>query len=216
MGSHVGRTRTHRAKQPIPSHARFGLLLLFVSIPPATIAQNNDDRTATKDSTPSRNIKAPVSNEDVEWAIHRAVDFLWHQQERAGRWHGARSGAPYADDLTALAAYALYRTGVPPNDRLFDRALRRLLEQEDAPAVFARSYRLLLFSSIGMQYFKIPIEKDVHFLEVHQVKRGAWGSGVASSAPGDDDKSSDVFHTSLALRALHEAARAGATVTNNV
>lgn len=215
MGYHVGRTRTHRAKLPIPIHARVGLLLLFVSIPPVTIAQNNDDRTATNDSTPDRNIKAPISNEDVEWAIHRAVDFLWHQQKRVGRWYDARPSAPYADDLTALAAYALYRTGSSPDDRQFDRALRYLLDQTKAPAVFARAHRLLLFSSIGLQYFKIPIQKDVHFLEVHQVKRGAWGSGVASD-PGDDDKSSDVFHTNLALRALHEAARAGATVTNSV
>lgn len=215
MGCHVGRTRSRDAHPLVPNCARLSFLLLLTAIPTVAMAQEGSDRTVAQDYTPNHNIKAAVSSEDVAWAIQRAVDYLFQQQARDGRWRDANPRTPYADELTALAAYALYRSGVAPDNRRIDRALRRLLDQEEVKAVFARSYRLLLFSSIGMEFFKVAIEDDVHFLELHQVKRGAWGSGL-SSATGGDKKSSDVFHTSLALRALHEAARAGARLGNNV
>ena len=215
MGYQVGQTRSCDAHTLVPHGAGVSLLLLLTAIATVAIAQEGIDRTVAKDSTPKNRFEARISSEDVSWAVQRAVDYLFRQQARDGRWRDANPATPYTDELTALAAYALYRSGVPPDNRRMDRALRRLLDQEDVKAVFARSYRLLLFSSIGIEFFQVAMDDDVHFLELHQVKRGAWGSGVAS-ASGGDKKSSDVFHTRLALRALHEAARAGAKVANNV
>lgn len=215
MGYHVGQTRSRDAHSLVPICLRVSLVLLFTAIPAVAIAQEGSDRSVAENSTPNSDNETPISSEDVAWAVQRAVDQLGREQARDGRWHDTNPETPYADDLTALAAYALYRSGVPPDNRRIDRALRRLTEQEEVKAVFARSYRLLLFSSIGMELFKTAIADDVHFLELHQVKRGAWGSGV-TSASGGDKKSSDVFHTRLALRALHEATRAGARVADNV
>ncbi|MCH8150113.1 MAG: DUF4159 domain-containing protein, partial [Planctomycetes bacterium] len=188
---------------------------MITAIPTVAIAQEGGERSDAKDSTPHHKIEATISSEDVAWADHRAVEYLLRRQAPDGGWRDANSVTSYADDLTALAVYALYRSGVRPDDRRIDRALRRLLDQKEVEAVFARSYRLLLFSSIGKAFFKAAIEDDVHFLQLHQVKRGAWGSGVTSASSGKK-KSSDVFHTRLALRALHEAAYAGVRVANNV
>ena len=66
-----------------------------------------------------------------------------------------------------------------------------------------------------MKFEKVHVILNGDFEKLHQVKRGGWGSGVAS-ASGEEKQSSNVSHTRLALRALHEAARAGARVANNV
>ena len=175
MGYHVGQTRSRGGHSLVPNCPRVSLLLLLTAIPTVAfatvaIAQERSDRTVAENSTPDTDNKVPISSEDVAWAVQRAVDYLSRQQARDGRWRDANPLTPYTDEVTALAAYALYRCGVPPDDRRIDRALRRLIDQEEIQAVFARSYRLLLFSSIGMEFFKVAIRDDVHFLELHQVK----------------------------------------------
>ncbi len=73
---------------------------------------------------------AEFSDEGVEKAIARGVEWLLAQQKDDGTWEGTKAGYGQPMGPTALATYALIETGVKPTDPRIVKALHALSEHQ--------------------------------------------------------------------------------------
>ena len=120
-----------------------------------------------------------VSDDEVELAIQRAVEFLWSAQQADGQWQDPRFDQLYPGGLTALAAFSLRTAGTRISDPRLHKAVVYLLEHEDEiQTVYARAFRLMLWVALDPRKYRTPLRADVRFLSGQHNRQGAWGYGL--------------------------------------
>jgi uncharacterized protein DUF4159/squalene-hopene cyclase-like protein len=116
------------------------------------------------------------SDQDVEEAIRKAVDYLWSQQQPDGGWGNYQLGeGSYPLGPTALACYALLESGIPPQEARMARALEMLGGRETE-----KTYTLGLRCNVWLA----AARKDKRFL---QLLRKDVERLVTSTAKGSYD-----------------------------
>ena len=154
----------------------------------------------------------PVTDEDVELAIRRGVEFVWSSQGAAGGWSDTRFDRLFPGGLTALAAFTLRTAGAELGDPRLQRAVNRLLEDEDRiRTVYARAFRLMLWASLDPNKYRGKIRAVVGFLASMQSRQGVWGYGGRGDALTPQGWA-DNSNSQLAILALWEASQVGGEV----
>ncbi|MFQ5491179.1 MAG: hypothetical protein ACE5GE_10690, partial [Phycisphaerae bacterium] len=157
-----------------------------------------------------------VTDEQVDLAIGRAVQYLWSQQDEAGQWHDARFDRMYPGGMTCLAAFALRTAGAGIGDVRLQKAVNVLLATEgDIRSVYGRSFRLMLWASLDPQKYRKPFKADVRFLTGLQNRHGAWGYGHVGVRVIPRDWS-DASNSQLAILALWTANQFGGEVGRKI
>ncbi|HUU83501.1 MAG TPA: DUF4159 domain-containing protein [Phycisphaerae bacterium] len=157
---------------------------------------------------------APVSDEAVELAIRRGVDFLWRRQGVSGGWSDPQHDRLYPGGLTSLAAFTLRTAGAEAKDPRLQQAVNTLIEQEaDIRSNYARSFRLMLWSALDPIKYRKQMRADVQLLASRQSREGVWGyGGLPGMGPVVPRGWADNSNSQLAILALWEAAQAGGEV----
>ena len=162
-----------------------------------------------------------ITEDDVNLAIQRAIEFILSRQEVDGRWISPESETECPNCLTALAAYTLHKAGVPLSNRRLQRAVQKLWDRTGANTVPARSFTLMLWCALQPESFRDPeVFKrqrvdDIRFLRLQQNSSGGWGLTVRSG-PGAEKRPADNSNSQLALLALSEAATADLKVSAKI
>ncbi|HMP80192.1 MAG TPA: DUF4159 domain-containing protein [Pirellulaceae bacterium] len=162
-----------------------------------------------------------LTAEQVRQAIVGGVQYLKRSQmrDRDGAWQHPRYD-PYPGGLTALCALALMNCGEPVNSPEVSAALR-YLERHPSPerrttyAVSLRIMALTMADPQGLRYRGI-IEDDVRWLVSRQTPEGpltgGWSYGFSAGLAFGGDSSNSQF----VLLALHEAAKIGIAIDEEV
>ena len=168
---------------------------------------------------------ADVTDEAIDNAIARAINWLWSQQEADGTWphkeapdaNGrmqSTTGSRWPPGEHMMAVLALEYAGTPLQDARFQKAVRQMLEME-TDYTYIRSCRVVaLVHLLGRMAkekrgeLRAAIKKDVDWLTSAQSSEGGWRYGPRVNPPRDIDFS----NTQLAVLALSEAAKCGVEV----
>jgi hypothetical protein len=137
------------------------------------------------------------SDEAVETASQKAVDFLWSKLDR-DHWSGYHTKDAagvlqntYPTGPTALAAYALMEQGVSPQDERMAKILDWLVANRETDyrtySVGLRCMTWLTASRTDPKWLE-PLKKDVDIL-VRSTKNGSYGYTSNPDKPGSGDNS---------------------------
>lgn len=138
----------------------------------------------------------------VDEAVQRGVRHLMETQELEGHW---RRGGAARTGVTALAAYALIKSGVDRQHLAVRRAMASL-ELAKPQQTYDAACLLLLLAAHGPTEHQDRIQELARWLEDTQ-KNGVWGY------PGGTP---DLSNTQYAAMGLWAAERAGAEVSDSV
>ena len=158
-----------------------------------------------------------VSAEEVKQSIERGIEFLRSRQSPNGAWSEENG---FEGGISALCTLALLNCGVAATDPLVAQPLKLLENQgRDNITVYVASLRIMVFTMADPtgKRFQRQIAQDATYLIERQVKQGmnegGWSYGINMiDALGTADSSNSQF----ALLGLHEAARVGFDVPQNV
>ena len=140
------------------------------------------------------------SDEAVEKAINKAVEWLWSQQRADGSWppYGKRpapgkSGHYYPVGPSAMAAYALLESGVRAADERMVKALRFLAntETEKTYSLGLRANCWLAASKQDRKYLKL-LRKDVAHL-IRSTKSGSYSYDSKADGKSSGDHSNSQY-----------------------
>ncbi len=164
--------------------------IVAIVTPRTTLAQPQNER--------------PIDAAQVLSAIERGVAYLKREQLPRGRWHEMPG---YDGGVTALCTLALLNSGVGPDDPVVRQALDTLRNLEP-DKTYTVALQTMAFCAAEPKKDMIRIQRNVRWLENHQVKeegrRGAW----SYPGPGGDNSNSQ-----FAVLALYDAQRVGVEVT---
>ena len=153
-----------------------------------------------------------LSPERMQRAIDKARDWLVREQENDGTWECAMRTQDTRVGATALVMLALANAGVAADDPPLRKSLDWLRRQEPEET-YSVSLQTLVLAMLSPAADRAIIQRNVGWLEQTQVSQGpATGSWSYGKGKGTGDNSNSQF----ALLALHEAARVGARVKQDV
>ncbi|NQU24419.1 MAG: DUF4159 domain-containing protein [Candidatus Nealsonbacteria bacterium] len=152
-------------------------------------------------------VRAEITAEQVRDAIARGAGFLKQQQRRAdGSWP---EFVGHPGGVTSLCTLALLNSGVPTNDPHVERALE-YLRGKTFKSTYTVALQTMVLCKSGHDLDEVKIRQNVKYFESRQIRtgpnKGAW---AYDGRGGNGDNS----NTQFALLALHEAERAGVTVS---
>jgi len=188
--------------KPIPPAVLTFAVLVVGFIPAAPL--RGQPMVEPKPQPPGDDAPSPTA-EDVDWAVSRAVRYLYAAQSRQGIWSDA--GLPDPDGVTALASYALFE-GRAPGPGL-NRAMGRLLGDADERTILDRLFTLQLLVAAGNKQSRLQIQKVIRFLELQQSSGGGW------SYEADADRAHGPI-SYLVLQSLNDAAAKGHRVSKKL
>jgi len=116
-----------------------------------------------------------ISEEDLDIAVKRAVEYLWSRQNADGGWEEEHFAEQYAGGVAALTTYALLEAGQSPHDPRMVKAVAYLQEIPNLRTTYARSFRALVWSRLDADKFRKQRNEDATFLVRSQHKSGGWG-----------------------------------------
>jgi hypothetical protein len=157
-----------------------------------------------------------ITDEQVERAIERAVEFLWSKQNADGSWAASGLEMQYPGGVTALAAFALRTAGEGVSKPGMQKAaenLEALYKKNQIQKVYSRSFAMMFWCALDPAKHRQRIREDITYLTRMQARHGAWGYGEDPEAPGGW---TDHSNSQLAILALWEAANAGGEVSKKV
>jgi hypothetical protein len=152
---------------------------------------------------------AGVTAAQVNEAIAGGVRFLKSEQRDDGTWE---ERALYAGGLTPLATLALLQSGCDVKDEAVAKALKHL-RQFRADATYTTALQTMVFCYAEPERDLILIQRNVRWLEEHQVRDGEHAGMWAIPTLGTPDHT-DNSMTHMALLALYEAERVGVTASD--
>lgn len=141
----------------------------------------------------------------LQQAIERGVEYLKRQQKPDGAW---TDFPPHTGGVSGLCTLALLTAGVPPDDPVIQRALRRFrqFEPNKINSTYSVSLQTMVFCRAEPSRDAALIQRNVQWLESVQVKEGPDRGGW--SYPGFGLRA-DNSNSQFALLALYEAERVG-------
>ena len=149
-----------------------------------------------------------VRNEDVKRAIQRALAYLRQTQRADGNW----AGGGHRGGVTSLALLALLHAGVPANDPAVQRGLRAL-DGVPNEATYVVGLKAQVYALLEDPKYIPKLQAAATFLIEAQNDNGMWSYG---RIPGRSLGRGDNSNTQFALLGLHEAAKAGIKVPDEV
>ena len=153
-----------------------------------------------------------VTAEQVNEAIADGVRYLKSEQRDDGTWE---ERPLYAGGLTPLATLALLQSGCGVQDEAVAKALKHL-RQFHADATYTTALQTMVFCYAEPERDLILIQRNVRWLEEHQIRDGENAGMWAIPTLGTPDHT-DNSMTHMAMLALYEAERVGVTaVRRNV
>ncbi|WP_428305170.1 DUF4159 domain-containing protein [Lacipirellula sp.] len=152
---------------------------------------------------------AGITSAQVNEAIARGVRYLKSQQLPDGAWE---ERALYAGGLTPLATLALLQAGCDPKDEAVAKALK-YLRNFRPEATYTASLQTMVFCAAEPERDRLLIERNVKWLEDHQIRDGAQSGMWAIPTLGTPDHT-DNSMTHMAMLALYEAERVGVAATD--
>ncbi len=150
-----------------------------------------------------------VTAEQVNEAIADGVRFLKSEQRDDGTWE---ERALYAGGLTPLATLALLQSGCGVQDEAVAKALKHL-RQFHADATYTTALQTMVFCYAEPEHDLILIQRNVRWLEEHQIRDGENAGMWAIPTLGTPDHT-DNSMTHMAMLALYEAERVGVTAAD--
>ncbi|MBA4104347.1 MAG: hypothetical protein C0485_01215 [Pirellula sp.] len=150
-----------------------------------------------------------VTAEQVNEAIADGVRFLKSEQRDDGTWE---ERALYAGGLTPLATLALLQSGCGVQDEAVAKALKHL-RQFHADATYTTALQTMVFCYAEPERDLILIQRNVRWLEEHQIRDGENAGMWAIPTLGTPDHT-DNSMTHMAMLALYEAERVGVTAAD--
>jgi hypothetical protein len=158
------------------------------------------------DRAPSASIQGAIGA-----AIDRGVAYLISRQLRDGSWQNAT--ASFADGQTALATYALLRTGLTPKHPSVARGLAHLAEVEPTET-YPAGLMLMAFEATGDPAWSAKMRAVVAELLAWQTTSGWSYAPVAREGAvyRDAIPSTDLSNTQYAVLGLRAADHAGVEV----
>jgi hypothetical protein len=153
-----------------------------------------------------------ITPDDVRKAIEGGTKFLKEHQKRDGSWPDW-SMTHQPSGVTSLCTLALLECGIPVEDDSVRQALDYLRRQrpDRMRATYSVALQTMVLCRAKQPGDLTAIERNVEWLERHQLDRGAV-AGAWSYPEGSGDNSNSQF----ALLALYEAERAGVQVNRQV
>jgi len=128
------------------------------------------------------------SDEAVEKAINKAVEYLWSQQQPDGSWPGREQ---YPVGYTALPAYAMLESGVNPQDPRMAKTLKFMATTKTTKTygLGLRANAFLVAMRTDKKWMQ-PLRKDVELL-FKSTRDGSYGyvSVGAGKSSGDNSNS---------------------------
>jgi hypothetical protein len=162
--------------------------------------------------------RGEVTREEVERAIHDAVQFLKRAQRDDGSWPDYDATESHTG-VTSLVTLALLTAGERPDSKEVSKALAYLRQfgPEDLNNTYTVALQTMVFAAADPDRHQVPISNNAAWLEKAQIKAddrfdwpGSWTYSAAKSFQGDGSNSQ------YALLGLHAAAEAGIKIPNEV
>lgn len=150
-----------------------------------------------------------VTAAEVSDAIAAGVRFLKSEQRADGTWE---ERALYAGGLTPLATLALLQAGCDLDDEAIVKALKHL-RQFRPEATYTAALQTMVFCHADPERDRLLIERNVKWLEEHQVRTGENAGMWAIPELGTPDHV-DNSMTHMAMLALYEAERVGVVASD--
>ena len=151
----------------------------------------------------SRAGAAGITSEHVRQAVNRAVAYLKQAQGANGTWRDNR----HQGGVTALCVLALVNAGVPADDPAVVNALESLRRVRNTKT-YVVSLKAQAFAAADPETYARDLQDAANWLCLAQQRNGMW-SYTTSGTP-------DNSNTQFALLGLHEAAKAGAKVPEQI
>ena len=124
-----------------------------------------------------------ITAAQVNEAIARGVRFLKSQQRPDGTWE---ERPLYAGGLTPLATLALIQAGCDPKDEAVAKALKHLRNFRP-DATYTAALQTMVFCAAEPERDRLLIERNVKWLEDHQIRDGAQAGMWAIPTLGTPD-----------------------------
>lgn len=147
---------------------------------------------------------AGVTAAQVSESIARGIRYLKTQQKNDGTWE---ERALYAGGLTPLATLALLQAGCDVKDEAVKKALTHLRNFRPE-ATYTASLQTMVFCAAEPERDRMLIERNVKWLEDHQIRDGEHAGMWAIPTLNTPDHT-DNSMTHMAMLALYEAERVG-------
>ncbi len=147
---------------------------------------------------------ADVTGDQVKQAIRKGILYLGSRQLPNGSWpeFGREGGT------TALAILALRTAGLPTDDPDIRRGVE-CLRRVPNEWTYVVAVKIQALAAVDPVKYRQEIQSAANWLVAAQRENGGWGYRLDDSRP-------DHSNSQFALLGLHEAARAGAKVPENV
>ncbi|MBI5725012.1 MAG: DUF4159 domain-containing protein [Planctomycetes bacterium] len=102
---------------------------------------------------PAQRPDVPLTDQNVEKAITKAVEFIFSKQKENGSWDQFVDGKDiYTDGPTAMCVYALVASGVPAKDPKIAKALDWMARPENqAKMTYSAAFRCLAWYTVNKQ-----------------------------------------------------------------
>jgi hypothetical protein len=157
---------------------------------------------------PAKPVKSDELADKVRTAIEKGIRYLRGQQLADGSWEVDAISPTFSCGWTSLALLALLNCGVSPDDKMMQRGLKFLRNQEPS-FTYVRALQTMVFVEAGQGVDKERIQKNVDWLIENRVKENGkllgWTYTSARRLP-------DNSNTQYALLGLHAGHLAGARI----
>jgi len=135
-------------------------------------------------------MRVPFSDEAVGKAIERGAKFIWSTQQADGSWPAVNTvqNSSYTVGPTAICAYALLESGVPPTDPRMRKALM-YLKATKSDMTYCIAFRALAWGA-AMRYdqkFRQLLRKDVRTLILSMDREGSYTYFSKGRPPKDSE-----------------------------
>lgn len=160
-----------------------------------------------------------ITEEDLDIAIRRAVDYLWSQRDGDGGWDEARYGGAFPGGVSCLVVYALLEAGESPHDTRMIKALKHLEELGDVGTTYVRSFRALVWAALDPVKYRSQRNQDSNWLVRSQHESGGWGypgTWGGNTQHGGAASWVDNSNTQIAMLALWATSGLGSEVPRSL
>ena len=155
-----------------------------------------------------------ASQRQVDSAVKRGLAFLFAKQAPDGTF-GTRFASTHRGGVESLVVLAALTGGQEQNPSQKNiAACLEYINRSDPQTVYARALRTMVYARLEKGKYAKRLAGDVTWLVKHQQASGGWGYGPTHAATLYRPQRSDNSNSQLAVLALHEAQRTGASVSD--
>ena len=164
-------------------------------------------------SSAQQTAPALPTDQQVDEAIRRGLEYLNRQQEPDGTWN-TRYNNQYPGATEALVTLLHLTAGEDPNSPRV-KSLVSYLGKIDPTTVYVRALRTIIWARLAGKEYRQGLNDDVRWL-LTQEQNGGWGFGPGHPTTELSADWTDNENTQWAVWALTSAAAAGASIPEDI